>query len=480
MTNDEGGTDDEEYRVKAVLDRTNVTMEVWQGATFGCVQCHSHPYDPFDHREFYEAYAFFNNTSDTDKTSDEPTAMLLSPAEQQQKEQLRKIVDGFVQEGDTLSENYRRSFAQFQAIQAARVPVLRELPDSAARKSFVFNRGNWLVHTDEVAPAVPEVVSAFAQLPSDNRLGLAQWLVDRNNPLTARVIVNRFWEQLFGRGIVETIEDFGTQGHAPTHPELLNWLAIEFMEQDEWRVKALLRRIVLSATYRQHSAVTADAQEKDPYNLYLARGPRIRLSAEQIRDQALHVSGLLSEKMYGPSVMPAQPDGVWNTIRHIGNWTTSENGDQHRRGLYTFWRRVSPYPSMIAFDTPSREFCVSRRVRTNTPLQALITLNDPVFIEASAALAQRAFHQSNNDFTKAIATAYELATCHPPDEARLAALTQFFEKTKAEYGTPEAQPIALSEKHLAQSKTEKLSPEMFALHQTANVILNLDEVIMKQ
>jgi len=470
MTNDEGGTDDEEFRVAAVIDRMNTTFEIWQGTTIACVQCHSHPYDPFDHEEFYNIYAFFNTTADTDKTSDEPTQVLMSPVQKRKAAELKKQLSPYESTGDTLSEAYQKLFAHFREIKPAKIPVMRELPDSSQRKSFVFERGNWLVHGKEVQPDVPKVVKVANHEIAPNRLGLAQWLMHPDNPLTARVLVNRFWEQVYGKGIVGTLEDFGTQGFKPTHQEMLDWLAYQFVHEDQWNVKALLRRIVLSATYQQSSKVDPIKLEKDPYNNYYARSSRVRLSAEQIRDQALHVSGLLSEKLYGPSVMPKQPDGVWNMIRHIGSWETSQDGDQHRRGLYTFWRRVSPYPSMIAFDAPSRELCVSRRIRTNTPLQALITLNDPVFMEASEALAHRALELSNNDFTKAIGKAYQLATQQLPDEKRMQALVQFYEKTIKEKTKPDSGDAALN--NLAKAK-------IFALVNTANVILNLDEVIMK-
>ncbi len=221
-----------------------------------------------------------------------------------------------------------------------------------------------------------------------NRLGLARWLIDDNNPLVARVAVNRLWEQLFGRGIVETSEDFGTQGTPPSNPALLDWLATELMTNG-WRQKAIIRSIVTSATYRQSSSVTPQLLERDPYNRLLARGPRFSLDAEGIRDVPLAVSGLLSTKMDGPSVFPSQPAGIWNMPYSSDKWTTSEGEDRYRRSIYTFWRRTSPYPSFMTFDATSREFCTARRVRTNTPLQALTLLNDPASFEAARALAAR-------------------------------------------------------------------------------------------
>ena len=219
-----------------------------------------------------------------------------------------------------------------------------------------------------------------------DRLGLARWLVADDNPLTARVLANRFWENLFGKGLVLSSEEFGSQGELPTHPKLLDWLAVELQRDLKWNMKAMLKEMVMSRTYRQTSKVTDELLVKDHDNEWYARGPRFRLSAEMIRDQALAVTGLLSRKMYGPSVNPPQPD--LNLKAAFGgslDWKTSTDGNQHRRGLYTEWRRTNPYPSMITFDAPSREACMIRRVRTNTPLQALVTLNDPVYIEAAQA-----------------------------------------------------------------------------------------------
>ena len=231
-----------------------------------------------------------------------------------------------------------------------------------------------------------------------NRLGLANWLVSDDNPLTARVTVNRYWEQLFGRGIVETSEDFGTQGAPPTHPLLLDWLATEFM-RDGWSMKKMLRLIVTSATYRQSSNATPELEEKDPYNLLLARGPRFRVPAEMVRDVALAASGLLSPKIGGPSVFPYQPEGVWDRPYNDDKWEESKGEDRYRRSLYTFIRRTSPYPSWTTFDAPTREFCTVRRVRTNTPLQALTTLNDPAFFAAAQALGRRILQDGGPDAT---------------------------------------------------------------------------------
>lgn len=472
MSNDEGGTDDEEFRVAAVIDRVNTTFEVWQGVTIGCVQCHTHPYDPILHEEFYQVYAFFNNTADTDKTSEKPVLSLLSPAQIKEQQEIKDWLAKQSSEADTaiVSEMEKR----LSEIQPGKTPIMVELPPDSSRTTFLFERGNWLVHGEEVSPAVPASLNPFPTNAPKNRLGFAEWLMAPENPLTARVIVNRFWEQLFGMGLVETSEDFGTQGIPPTHQKLLDWLAIQFIHTHNWDVKKLLKQIVMSNTYQQVSSCSASLCENDPDNRLLARGPRIRLSAEQLRDQALAVSGLLSRKMYGPSVMPPQPEGVWQVIRNVLKWRPSEGEDRYRRAIYTFWRRSSPYPSMMAFDTPSREFCLSRRIRTNTPLQALVTLNDSTYMEAAIALANQA-NQDNFDETNApIIQAYQLAMMRPPSSEKLTVLSDFYQKTLNHY-TKNPQEVEA----LIPNK-EKATPDFAALINTANVILNLDEFIVKE
>ncbi|MBK9167327.1 MAG: DUF1553 domain-containing protein [Bryobacterales bacterium] len=354
LTNTEGGTDDEEFRDAAVKDRVAVTGQVWMGLTWGCAQCHTHKYDPLSHKEFYQLYAFFNQTEDSDKPDDRPTIK----------------------------------------IGEASLPVMKELVP-AARLTRIHERGSFLNPGEPVDCGVPQAFHSLPEGAPKNRLGLARWLMSAENPLTARVQVNRYWARLFGAGLVESEEDFGTQGSAPVHPELLDWLATEYVRLG-WDTKALLKTIVTSATYRQNSDVTPEAYERDPYNRLLARGARFRLDAELVRDQALAVSGLLSRKMGGPPVMPWQPPGIWQVVYNSETWTTSEGEDRYRRSLYTFMRRSSPYPAMAAFDAPSGETCTIRRIRTNTPLQALAALNDPVSMESAQHLALRALKEGRS------------------------------------------------------------------------------------
>jgi hypothetical protein len=275
------------------------------------------------------------------------------------------------------------------------------------------------------------------------------------------------WEQLFGIGIVETVEDFGTQGTAPSHPELLDYLARQASDEHKWSVKEILKEIVMSATYRQSSKVTLEKLQVDPYNRLLSRGPRFRLSAEQIRDQSLAVSGLLDRKVGGKSVMPPQPDGIWNVVYSNHKWETKPE-DKYRRGLYTFWRRTTPYPSMVSFDSPSREFCVSRRIRTNTPLQALITLNDPVYLETSIALARRMIKVAPNDTKQAIRAGYKIALSNEPDNETVEILKTLFQNANSEM------------KAELVSSGEYQSNQMDAMSVVANAIMNLDEFVTKE
>ncbi len=321
---------------------------------------------------------------------------------------------------------------QIDGMMPVTVPMFRELAGDQRRKTKIQLRGNFLSLGDEVTEGVP---AAFHPLPKDapmNRLTLARWLVDENNPLTARVVANRFWESIFGIGIVRTSEEFGAQGDAPSHPELLDWLATELV-REKWDMKKFLKLLVTSATYRQSSKVTPELVERDPDNRLLARGPRFRMGAEMVRDQALAVSGLLSRKMFGPSVRPPRPNmGLSAAFGGGLDWETSAGEDMHRRALYTEWRRTAPYPSMVTFDAPNREVCTLRRNRTNTPLQALVTMNDPVYVEAAQALARRMVAGGSTAEEKARA-GFRLTLTRPPTERELRRLIALHESVLATY-----------------------------------------------
>jgi hypothetical protein len=354
-----------------------------------------------------------------------------------------------------------------------------ELPADQRRDSFLLVKGNFLTRGERVEAEVP---ASFHRLPAGiaaDRLALAQWLIDPQNPLTARVAVNRCWAQLFGTGLVATEEDFGTQGEAPSHPELLDWLACEFREQ-HWDMKRLLRLLVTSQTYQQSSRVRSDHLARDPQNRWLARGPRIRLEAEMVRDQALALSGLLSRRVGGPSVYPYQPPGLWRAaFNGERTWPTSEGEDRFRRGLYVFLRRTVPYPSLVTFDAPSREVCTVRRVRTNTPLQALVVLNDPVYVEASQALARRLVLEAGP--TPADRASYGLQLClgRPPEPAQVEVLTRLLDSELAHYRQDAAAAEAMASQPLGPPPDGLDKAELAAWTVVSNVLLNLDGVLNK-
>ena len=719
MTNTEGGTDDEEFRHEAVVDRVNTTMGAWMATTINCCQCHNHKYDPLTMKEFYQLYAFLNNTADSDKDDERPTMKV--PTHEQENELTRRreslklaekkfneaatkpeiataqssweesmlaaltnwqTLDAteFISEGGaTLSKQAskailvsgtnpsndayhvvaplaagkvtgirlevletgelkelgrgRNSLFVLRALESAALvagktnalkfskvtadfseknfdvanlltgkgegwsiatsdprtrvrrsayftlekplqletnaallftlkhsdkyaganlmrfrlsattvdqvgppaalpedvrtnilvardrrndkerarlkeyfqsiaPELREVREALAaarkaekelndsipivsvmeelskpRETHLLMRGSFLTKGESVQPGVPAVLHPLNTNQPLNRLAFARWLVDTNNPLTARVMMNRFWEQIFGIGIVETSEDFGTQGEPPSHPKLLDWLATEFM-RGGWEMKAMHKFIVSSATYRQSSKVTPELFQRDPYNRLLARGPRRRLEAEMIRDEALTVSGLLSRKMGGAPVMPPQPDGVWQVVYSGDKWETSKGEDKYRRGIYTFWRRTSPYPSMVSFDAPSREFCVVRRPRSNTPLQALTLLNDPVYVECAQALAKRMLNEGGTTAEQRAAIGIRACLAREPKRGEVQKLVALAEKEVARY----KEDSTAAEKFVKFTgvETKDNSAELVAWTIVANVLLNLDEFVMKQ
>jgi hypothetical protein len=415
-------------------------------------------------------------------------------------DQIRAFTESFVRdfaaEDFPLRKELREKQARLEAIQpTTTIPVLREMVADKRRETRVQLRGNYKVLGDLVQPGFP---SAFPSLPMDprpreakelNRRDLADWLMHEDNPLTSRVIANRFWENLFGLGLVRSSEEFGAQGDRPSHPELLDWLATELVRQ-QWGTKQFLRTLVTSAAYRQSSSVSRPKWEADSENVYLARGPRVRLSAEEVRDQALAVSGLLCNHMYGEPVKPRQPKlGLTAAFGSGTDWETSPGENSVRRGLYTSWRRSNPYPSMATFDAPNREVCILKRDRTNTPLQALVTLNDPVFVEAAQGLARRVvlhqFRQApqarRETLEQRIALAFQWATAREPTQGEMEKLAELFRQAHLHLESVDA---ALVQK-LATEPIGPLPPgadatELAAWTALANVILNLDEVLFKR
>ncbi len=678
LTNNEGGTSDEEFRNVALVDRVNTTMAVWMGTTMACAQCHTHKFDPITQEEYFRVFAIFNDSEDADRRDESPLVEVWTEEQTKQKAdwraeierlktelaadspQLREaqalweakaaadekqaVTGRFVRveivdreeflslaevqvfrgeenvarkgkatqssvdyagppelaiDGNTdgdytkatstthtkkeknpswqvelsepaaidrivvwnrtdgnvgsrlsgfrvsildeqqqpiwtqqiaespapskelgiagvpadvlaivktpaetrdgkqkqqLSDYYRSISPELKAVRTqlekvekqladakplTTVPVMRDLPSDKHRTTKIQLRGNYLQTSDEVTAGVP---AAFHPVPEGepiNRLTLAKWLVDDNNPLTARVIANRYCEALFGAGIVLTSEEFGSQGELPSNPELLDWLATELMRLD-WDLKAFVKVLVTSAAYRQSSAVTPELYELDPDNRLLARGPRFRMSAEMIRDQSLFVSGLLSDKMYGEPVKPPQPSiGLSAAFGSGIDWTTSAGDDRYRRGLYTTWRRSNPYPSMAAFDAPNRETCTIKRDRTNTPLQALVTLNDPVYIEAAQALARRIASQGGTTQEK-LARGFRLCLARPPEDVELQRLVSLFESTYAGFKETPEQAMKMATDPLGAAPEGSDVIELAAWTVVGNVLLNLDEMFLKR
>lgn len=631
MNNDEGGTEDEEFRVAAVSDRVNTTWEALQGTTFSCIQCHSHPYDPIKHDEYFKFMAFFNNTRDEDTPDDSPLLREFKNEDQAKLDKLiswikasenknnnatnlstevqrlvkfqeprvnphwgtdfvsgaladakylgirnggsvnykqlpiqgkTKLIIGYgnnhktptsidIHEGnsagkllktitlaptdgkgwtnnwhvvsvdipptkkltsdwhlvfrnasakpdqntcvigyflftndfpqnDSTKVNQERFVELLNTKAEITTPILLENSAGFKRKTHVWHRGVWTDKAEEVQPAIPALFGALPKKSPKTRLGLAKWMASKDNPLTARVAVNRYWEQLFGYGLVETLEDFGSQGSEPTHAALLDYLAVKFTDDFDWKPKAFLKYVVMSATYQQDSRLTEELQQKDASNKWLARGPRVRLSAEQVRDQALAVSGLLSNKMNGKSVMPAQPDGIWSSPYSGMKWEASEGEDLYRRSLYTFHRRTSPYPSIMTFDGSSREVCNVRRIRTNTPLQALVTLNDPVFVECAVNLAQRSTKNSKTIDGK-ISNIYQLALNNKLSAEKKKTLLNLYNETKAEFTACDSCSKQLTA-FLPETtlKNQEAKNELAALAVVANTVMNLDEFVMKE
>ena len=641
MTNTEGGTDDEEFRVAAVKDRIETTIQVWMGLTMQCANCHDHKFDPISQREYYALYAIFNQTEDNDRPDESPTMPAPTPLIEMEIRRVASRVASLVEKIRTTSEKaakdesatasgpqvgrYLRielpgnvkilSLAEVQVfdketnvaqkgkatqssvaydgpaklaidgntdghyfnakstthtneesdpwwevdlgdakpvdrvviwnrsdgtvgsrlagfrvslldadrktvwqtdvkaapkpsqdlmlkslsplekeIQAFRdqitrlekskpaiptLPIMQELAADKRRTTYVMVKGNFLSPGEAVEPNLPNTIHpAHDDLPR-NRLGLARWLLDDENPLTARVAGNRIWAQLFGMGLVETEEDFGTQGAPPSHPQLLDWMATEFVRV-QWDVKRLLNLIVTSATYRQSSRVTPQSLALDPRNRLLSRGPRYRLEAEMIRDQALELGGLLSQRTHGPSVYPYQPKGLWRAaFNGQRTWPVSQGEDRFRRGLYTFWRRTVPYPSMQVFDAPSREICTMRRIRTNTPLQAFVTLNDPVYVEAAQGLARRLVRSGGQTPAERVATGLRLCLSRPADQRHVDVLLELYESQLLHYCDDTTAAMQMATNPIGPLPAGMDAAELAAWTVVANVLLNLDGVLTK-
>lgn len=543
MTQNEGGTSDEEFRTAAIIDRVNTTMAVWMGTSMACAQCHTHKYDPITNKEYFQFYALLNQSADADKKDESPLLEIWKPGQKEEKARLQGKVDkadarfkipdliwltGFEawaarphpelsqkkpeakatvailevpvekrtpQQTSQLKDFYVRNVSlkameaqaqlakwkqMLEAVKPVTVPVMKELAGKERRVTRVQLRGNWQALDEEVQGGTPAVFPPMPKGVPVDRLALAKWLVDRKNPLTARVMMNRLWEHLFGVGIVRTSEEFGAQGELPFHADLLDWLSAEFMDSG-WDIKHMITLMAGSRAYRQSSKVTPELQERDPENRLLARGPRFRPTGEMLRDQVLMVSGLLSAKMYGPSVRPMSPSLGLSTAFGRGNdWTTSTGEDKHRRSVYTEVRRNSPYASFMTFDATNREVCTLRRNRTNTPLQAFVTLNDPVFIECAQALARRVVKEGGVDTTSRLQWLMHLCVARPASEVELKRLSALLEEARQMFARTPQDAVKMATDPLGPLPKDADPVGLAAWTAVANVVTNLDEFVMRK
>ena len=452
----EGGVIAEEYRVEYVMDRTNTTATALLGLTMECARCHDHKYDPISQNEFYSFYGFFNKVKEKGQIGyDEIPQPNIKITAKEIEESL-----AFIKMPDSIKE--------------VNLMVMRD--DAPERKTFILKRGVYDAPTDEVGLGTPNTILPFSDTFEKNRLGLVDWLFDEGNALTSRVAINRIWQQIYGNGIVSTVDDFGNQGALPTHPELLDWLAVTFREKD-WDVKAMMKMMIMSSAYQQTAKVTPELLEIDPDNLLLARSSRNKLTAEMIRDNALAVSGLLVNKIGGPSVKPYQPEGLWAETTGGGGGSTAkyipDTGDNlHRRSLYTFWKRTVPPPSMMTFDAASRDLCSVKRQKTSTPLQALVMLNDPQLLEASRHLAETILSNKEFNDIDRIKSIFKKITSRNPDEDETNQLLEYLESSKQDFEVAK-------EKEVMNSETSAPDKETYAYTILTSLIFNLDEAIVK-
>ena len=506
----EGGIIEEEYHVEYVADRVHTSATVFMALSLQCARCHDHKFDPIPQREYYQFAAFFNNIPDKvvgysqGKMAD-PTLLLASPEQQAELDrldlrirELKKLTESAAAAPDKAAtdpsaDDTKKELEQLTKTREEldktipRTMIMAEQPEP--RATFILTRGAYDQRAEQVDAALPVTIFDPATRETDSlaqsaaarltRLDLARWLTHPDHPLTSRVAVNRLWEMVFGMGLVETTEDFGAQGALPSHPELLDWLAAEFVRTG-WDQQAMLKQIVLSAAYRQSSRVTHELLEKDPRNRLLSRGPRYRLSAESVRDNALFVSGLLVAKVGGPSVKPYQPDGLWEdvSVERREKYVADSGEGLYRRSMYTFWKRTCPPPGLSTFDAPDRESCVIRRSRTNTPLQALVLLNDPTYLEAARKLGERVCLEVEREHDR-IQLAYRIVLSRLPDDEELATLQRAVQSAREHFAThPDAAASLLSVGASPHSEIIPIS-EQAAWTTAMSMLLNLDESISK-
>jgi mono/diheme cytochrome c family protein len=523
--NQEGGIDLEQFRVESVLDRVNTTGTVWLGLTVGCCQCHDHKYDPITQKEYYQLFAFFNNVEEPElpvatpeevalqaeierkvtaylkaietnpellkgqkawedaldmverqKQSQEVREAFGTPFDQRTPDTNRVIFAAYIDQAkDGAANEHRQAIAAIRKEAPKIVTTMVVQERDQPRETHLLMGGDFTRPGEPLSPGVPAVLPPLKapQGRAPNRLDLAEWLVDPANPLTARVTVNRLWQVYFGRGIVETDGDFGTQGAPPSHPELLDWLATELVARG-WSLKAMHRLILTSATYRQSSRTRPELAAIDPENRLLGRQSRLRLEAELVRDEALAASGLLVPVVGGPSVFPPQPDGVMSLGQMRREWKADTGPNRFRRGLYTFFWRATPHPLLTVFDAPDATRACTRRVRSNTPLQALTLLNDEAFFEFAQALARRILGEAPGDDAARLDHAFRLALARPPTSSEAARLDRLLQ---GERHALQADPDT-ARKLAAAGAADPVEAASWTT--IARVLLNLDEFITRE
>ena len=486
-TSSEGGADPEEYRVKYAVDRVNTTATVWLGITLQCAECHDHKFDPFTQREFYQLFAFFDQVPGNHLFRGlyaPPSIEVPSAGQETKLRQWDEIIGTLEKRPENESTLIQLADAKKNRdAVAASVPRLRIMQDAPERQpTHILIRGDFRRKGEQVQPDVPALLPELPTAATP-RLALAQWLNDPQNPLPARVVVNRLWAMLFGKGIVATAEDLGSQGEWPSHPELLDWLAVEFVESG-WDIKHVLTLMVTSATYRQSSSGSEHLMLNDPENRLLARGPRHRLAAEMIRDNALAISGLLHEQAGGPSVKPYQPAGLWQEMSYgdsAGKSYAQDHGDRlYRRGLYTFWKRSILYPSLAAFDAPIREECSVSRATTNTPLQAFVTLNDITFVEAARVFAERILREGGAIWKSQLSFAMETTLARFPSPSEELILVTLLKEMRDHYKAKPAAARRIIAAGESPAATTIDPVELAAWTSVAQAIMNLDETLTKE
>ena len=459
----EGGVIDEEYRIEYVTDRTNTFGKAFLAITFECAKCHDHKYDPISQKDYFRTFAFFNQLAEKGLQGD--------------------IYSGFPADPPriTITTDDVRSILTFINKKDSLPVQVMVMKDSVKRPTHVLTRGDYDKPAERVSAGLPKEIFPFDTITyPGNRLGLAKWLLHPDHPLTSRVFVNRIWQEFFGKGLVKTSGDFGMQGELPSHPELLDWLAKDFIENG-WDIKRLIRQIVSSATYRQSAVVSAGKLEKDPENIYLSRAPRLRLPAEAVRDHVLASSGLLVSEIGGPSVKPYQPKGIWEAAtsgRGLTKYIQDHEEKLYRRSMYTFIKRTVPPPAMLVFDASNRDQCEVKRLNTNTPLQALVMLNDPQVLEASRVLAEKISIENSSNEEK-ISKAIRLILCRAPKKSELQTLNKYLQESQ-ELAKKEPEKIKklISSGEYPHAKGTR-EYEVFALMNVIMTLYNLDETIVK-